>query len=202
MFLLSDLSTYSGSPAENASLETDPPANLDEDTLIRLSREDLAQFRPLYERWLPPVYRYFYHRVGSVQEAEELTSQVFLAVCEGLPKYLHRGYFAAWLFSIARRRAADYYRQRQSPVPMDEVDPADPTADYLAQVARADDIQRLREVIRALPEKDQELIRLRFVSDLTYAEIAALFKRNKEAVRKQLSRLLVRLLNQLEESDE
>ena len=57
-------------------------------------------------------------------------------------------------------------------------------------------------MIRALPEKDQELIRLRFVSGLTYGEIAPLFKSNKEAVRKRLSRLLVRLLNQLEERDE
>ena len=51
------MSDHSGSTAENASLEADLAANLDEDKLIRLAREDLAQFRPLYERWLPPVYR-------------------------------------------------------------------------------------------------------------------------------------------------
>ena len=85
-------------------------SGLDECNLIRMAAEDLAHFKPLYEKWMPRIYRYFYHRVGSAQEAEELTSQVFLAVCEGLPNYRHRGYFAAWLFGIARRRAADYYR--------------------------------------------------------------------------------------------
>ncbi len=196
-------------PYNGVLLVVDPEVNsdqvlsgLDESELIRMAAEDPAQFKPLYEKWMPPVYRYFYHRVGSVQEAEELTSQVFLAVCEGLPRYRHRGYFAAWLFSIARRRAAEYFRKRPSPVPLEAVDPADPEPDLLAQAAREEDIRRLRELIRALPEKDQELIRLRFVSGLTYGEIAPLIRRNKEAVRKRLSRLLVRLQNQLEEKDE
>ncbi len=196
------MSDHSGSTAENASLEADLAANLDEDKLIRLAREDLAQFRPLYERWLPPVYRYFYHRVGNSQDAEELTAQVFLAVCEKLPAYRHRGHFAAWLFSIARRRAADYFRKRDPSVPLEIIDPADPAPNPLVQAINSDEIQRLRGIIQSLPERDQELIRLRYVAQLTFGAIARLFNRKEDSVRKQLSRLLVRMQNQMEDKYE
>lgn len=179
-----------------------PPAKLDESELLRLAAADLAHFRPLYEKWMPPVYRYFYYRVGNVQEAEELTSQVFLAVCEQLPGYRHRGCFSAWLFGIARRRAAEYFRKRRSHLALEAVDTPDPEADSMTQAAHGDEIHRLRELILALPEKDQEYIRLRFVAGLTYSEMGSLLKKNDEAVRKYLARLLIRLQNRLEGIDE
>jgi RNA polymerase sigma-70 factor (ECF subfamily) len=178
------------------------PLELGESEQIRLAAKDLAHFRPLYEKWMPPVYRYLYHRVGGVQEAEELTAQVFLAVCEKLPAYRHRGHFAAWLFSIARRKTAEYFRKRLRFDSLEVVDIADPEPDPFTQAADGDEIRRLRELIRALPEKDQEYIRLRFMAGLTYGEMAVLFKKRKDAVRKYLSRLLARLQNQLEERDE
>jgi len=185
------------------NLEPEPPSvDGDDGELIRLAKEDLAHFQPLYEKWMPPVYRYFYHRVCNPQEAEELTGQVFLAVCEQLPGYRHQGHFAAWLFAIARRRAADFYRKRQPLAPLDVFNLADPSPDPQEQAAQADEIDGLRELIRALPEKEQELIRLRFAAGLTYSEMAPLLKRNEDAIRKRLSRLLARLQNQMDGKDE
>jgi RNA polymerase sigma-70 factor (ECF subfamily) len=178
-----------------------PPADMAESELLRLAKENLAYFKPLYEKWMPPVYRYLYHRLGSVQEAEELTAQVFLAVCEKLPEYRHQDYFAAWLFGIAHRRAADFYRKRAPSASLDDFDPADPAPDPLAQAVHAEEIRHLRELICSLPEKDQEYIRLRFVAGLTYNEMAALLKSKEDAVRKYLSRLLIRLQNRLEGSN-
>lgn len=198
-----DSPTNNGITANGLGLDYEPPpADLAEGKLLRQAKENLASFKPLYERWLPPVYRYFYHRTGSAQEAEELTAQVFLAVCEKLPDYHHQGRFAAWLFGIARRRAAEYYRKRPRFISLDTFDPADPAPDLLTQAAHTEEIGRLRELVCSLPERDQEYIRLRFVAGLTYCEMATLLKRKEDTVRKYLSRLLIRLQNQLEGSDE
>jgi RNA polymerase sigma factor (sigma-70 family) len=57
----------------------------------------------------------------------------------------------------------------------------------------------LKRLLQTLPEEEQELIRLRFVVQLSYKDIATILRRSKEAVRKQVSRLLDRLQSQLEE---
>jgi RNA polymerase sigma-70 factor (ECF subfamily) len=69
-----------------------------------------------------PVYRYLYKWLGNAKDAEDLTSQVFIDVLEGLVRYRERGNFAAWLFTIARRKVIAVYRQQRPTRPLEEVD--------------------------------------------------------------------------------
>lgn len=166
----------------------------------REARQSLEGFKLLYLKWLLPVYHYFYHRVENAKDAEDLTSQVFLKVYEELPNYHERGYFSAWLYTLVRHKAADFFRKQTTDIPLDTADPADQTSDLLAQTVLTDEIQRLRHLIRSLPEKEQELIQLRFVMGLSYREIGEMLNRKEDAIRKSISRLLARLQNQLEEN--
>src|SRR5512139_3936307 len=86
---------------------------LNESALTERSRDgDAEAFAELYRRYLTPVYRFIFRRVGGdVAVAEDLTSQVFLEALDGLSGYRERGRFVAWLFTIARRRLADRYRK-------------------------------------------------------------------------------------------
>lgn len=67
----------------------------EDEKMVNSAQESLAGFKRLYQKWLPPVYRYFYYRIGDVKDAEDLTSQVFLKVYEELPRYRDRGQFSA-----------------------------------------------------------------------------------------------------------
>ncbi|MCB9134008.1 MAG: RNA polymerase sigma factor [Anaerolineales bacterium] len=80
----------------------------DEPLLIEAARQNPEAFDALYCRYLNPVYRYLFSRVQNQADAEDLTAQVFIEVLEGLARYRDRGTFAAWLFTIARRRAIDH----------------------------------------------------------------------------------------------
>ena len=71
----------------------------------------------------------------------------------------------------------------------------------MAQAIQSDEIQRLDSVIRALPEAELDLVRLRFTAGLTYGDIGALLGKQEDAVRKQLARLLERLHSQMEDDD-
>lgn len=174
----------------------------EDEKMVHSAQESLAGFKRLYLKWLPPVYRYFYYRIGDVKDAEDLTSQVFLKVYEELPRYRDRGQFSAWLFTIVRHKMTDFFRSQKPTLSFETADGAIQTSDLLAQTIKTDEIERLQKIIRSLPDDEQELIRLRFVVGLGYREIGALLNRKEDAIRKSLSRLLARLQSQLEDTHE
>ena len=79
----------------------------EESALVAGAKQDPQAFAQLYDLYVQRVYRYLLSKVGNEQEAEDLTAQTFLSALQGLERYTHRGNFAAWLFSIARRKVAD-----------------------------------------------------------------------------------------------
>ena len=170
-----------------------------EDTeAIAKSQKDPDEFSELYDRYVQPVYRYLYYRTGSAAEAEDLTSQTFLAALEALPRYRDQGNFAAWLFRIARGKVIDHARRQKNQLPLEEEYPAEGN-DLLAQVAHADEIERLAALIRQLDEDEQELVRLRYTAGLPFAQIAAILGSNENTVKKSLYRVMARLQSQLED---
>ncbi len=87
-------------------------SQLDDAALAKEARRDAEAFTILYRRYVTPLYRYLYHRLGNVKDAEDLTAQVFTDALEGLASYREHGRFSSWLFTIAHRRLIDLYRQR------------------------------------------------------------------------------------------
>jgi RNA polymerase sigma-70 factor (ECF subfamily) len=173
--------------------------NVDQ-TPSKKAKRNLAVFERLYRKWVTPVYRYFRYRVNSDKEAEDLTSQVFLKVCEHLPNYKEDGRFPAWLFTIVRNQSADFFRTQKPTISLEEVDLSDDRVNPQEQAALKDDLNRLKRLLRALSEKDQEMIQLRYVAQLPYKDIAAILGGTRDAVRKQVNRLLARLEDQMEEN--
>ena len=170
---------------------------VDETSLVSSAQRNPAEFAALYDRYFRQVYHYMYSRIGSAAEAEDLTAQTFLAALETLPRYHHRGHFAAWLFTIARNKARDFYRTGMPPIPLDENHP-DKADDPLSQVIQTDQVEQLANLIRKLDADEQDLLRLRYVADLSFAEIGVCLGRKEDTVKKTFYRLLARLQRQLE----
>jgi RNA polymerase sigma-70 factor (ECF subfamily) len=180
------------------------PASAEEDApLVTAARHDPAAFAPLYRRYVTPIYRYLYSRLGNVADAKDLTAQVFTEALEGLHRYRERGNFAAWLFTIARHKVTDHYRRQRPHVPLNEaLDSPAESADPLARVVQEETLQRLAVLVARLDEKQQELLRLRFAAGLTYGEMGTLMGRSEAAIKMAMHRLLRRLEAEWEESDE
>jgi RNA polymerase sigma-70 factor (ECF subfamily) len=173
------------------------PVEQDEAALILTVRRDPEAFARLYDRYIQPVYRYLYSRAGSADDAEELTAQTFLAALESLPRYDHRGYFSAWLFSIARRKAVDFFRRREA-LPLEEAEEVSSGVDLPGEAARGEQIRELARLIGTLEDGERELIRLHFTAGLTFAEMASILGKKEDAVKKSVYRLLERLHGRME----
>jgi len=181
------------------SQDTKGIAFLEEASLFKAACSDPAVFNQLYLAYIRPIYRYIYCKVGDVKQTEDLTAQVFLDALESLPRYHHNGHFSAWLFSIARHKVVDHYRTQLSDLPIEVTDgESDNKVDPLSTLIQTEETQRISKFIHLLDEQDQELLRLRFVAELNFAEIARLINSNMEATKKRFYRLLAHLRQQLE----
>lgn len=170
--------------------------------LIQNAKQDPEAFGIIYHRYVQSVYKYFYHRTWNQHEAEDLTAQTFLAALEGLARYHDNGHFSAWLFSIARRKAADHFRTKTKQPVVDISDEIPVESDFLKDIVQSEKLTKIARLFNDLPEKDKELIRLRFVADLSFAEIGRILHRKEGTTKKALYRIVNRLKSKLEEENE
>jgi RNA polymerase sigma-70 factor (ECF subfamily) len=174
----------------------------DEIRIIKAARQDPKVFGELYKLYVEQVFRYLFSRIGNVHEAEDVTAQTFLEAFESFDKFRQDGHFASWLFGIARNKAMDHFRRRDRSSHVDEFNEL-PVEDYaLVRMIKTEQEEALSKLIQTLPEEDRELLRLRFLADMSYPEIARFLHRNEDAVKKTTYRLLARLHSQLEVSNE
>ncbi|MCL5999833.1 MAG: RNA polymerase sigma factor [Chloroflexi bacterium] len=178
-----------------------PPASLclPEETALAIeaacNREAYAE---LYRRYATSVYRYMLAYTGNTHDAQDLTAQTFLAGLEGIAGFRARGTFAAWLFSIARRKAIDHYRRHPRTIPIDSLEDT-PHPDQQPDQAFEDrfNYEQLAGLIRTLAPDRAEAITLRVFAELSIGEIAELMGRSESAVRMLLSRAVHDLKHKL-----
>ena len=180
--------------------EADLPEN--EDQLVRQSQADPAAFGPLFDHYAPRVYRYALHRVGTVADAEDITSRTFTDALQSLNRYRpsRNGSFGGWLFTIARRRCVDLYRAPVS-LPLSLFDLQDKTSGPVDEAIAKDNQRRLEGILKELTDKEQELLRLRFAGELTYREIGDILGKSEAAAKMSLTRLIKRMRILWEEKD-
>lgn len=174
------------------------PVELEMDVLQRAMAGEETALAQVYDIYARPVYRYHYSRVGNAADAEDLTSQTFMAVLEALPRYQHRGRFTAWMFQIARNKAMDHFRRNHKLSDLSESLADTVQASALEAVYQKESFARLKALMRMLNDDERELLRLRYTAGLSFVQIGQLLGRTEDAVRKSVRRILDRLALQME----
>lgn len=174
-----------------------------DDQLIRSAQRGVDDaFGELYDRYLPPVFRFLYARLNNRQDAEDLAEEVFIRVWRSLDKYEDQGVpFISFLFKIARNVLIDHYRSMGRMAPQETIEGksiqdhhADPSEIAMTHI----DNQEVRQVLEKLRDDYRMVLVLRFLSELSPEEVAQVMGRSPGAVRVLQHRALISLRALLE----
>jgi RNA polymerase sigma-70 factor (ECF subfamily) len=130
----------------------------------------------LYLEQIGPIYRFIYSKVGNREEAEDLTSQVFLKAVRSLDGKREPASIRQWLFQVARTTVADYWRSwyRLPSASLETLltagweGPAD-DAQLWPEGAPA---ERVAHILQALPQQQRDVLTCRFLLALSIRDTA------------------------------
>ncbi|MFH1031224.1 MAG: RNA polymerase sigma factor [Chloroflexota bacterium] len=153
--------------------------------LQRAVKRDKTAFTGLYERHLDHVYKYVYYWLPSQADAEDITQEVFVRAWRSIDRYKVTGApFVSWLITIARNLIASHYRSTKKFVPFPETDPPSEKNDNPETIIETNFTRDyVREAILKLKGEKQKVIHMRFISDMSYEEIAKALNKSEVAIR-------------------
>ncbi|MBP7587640.1 MAG: sigma-70 family RNA polymerase sigma factor [Thermoanaerobaculia bacterium] len=161
------------------------PLDPTDEALVRsVLSGDRDRFELLVERYQTRLVNYLYRMVRNLEEAHDLTQEVFIRVYQALDRYDSQYRFSTWLFRVAQNAAIDVIRKRRIQlVPLTrradeggeamvdlELPDGQPSALESLQGRELD--ASIRAAIDTLPWEYRELILLRHYGELAYEEIA------------------------------
>jgi RNA polymerase sigma-70 factor (ECF subfamily) len=186
-------------------LSPQPPAI---DVLIEKCLDgDQAAWEQIVRQHWRKVFNVAYKFVGSHEQAEDLTQDIFLKIFRSLETFDRRANFQTWLISVSRNLCIDHYRsvrkERQTidrDVPAENLSPVSTTVSPLAALENRDLAALLRQALQTLPQSLRMAVLLRDIQELSYLEIAERLRLPEGTVksrinrgRKELARQILRL---------
>ncbi|MCF7830928.1 RNA polymerase sigma factor [Candidatus Gracilibacteria bacterium] len=148
-------------------------------------------FGRLFDLFFDKIFRYIQFRVAE-NEAEDLTSDVFLKVVENIKSYktTKNASFSAWIFRIAHNTVIDFYRRKKELLGLND----ETNEDFFLQIPdenpRPDeqtntyyDIQKLKEALKSLPDNQREILEFKYLEGFSNTEIAHITGKSEGNIR-------------------
>ena len=166
------------------------------DALIeRCLRGDQAAWEQIVRQHWRKVFNVAYKFVGSHEQAEDLTQDIFLKIFKSLDTFDRRANFQTWLISVSRNLCIDHYRsvrkERQTidrEVTAEDVSPVSATVSPLAALENRDLAALLRQALQGLPQSLRMAVLLRDIQELSYQEIAERLRLPEGTVKSRINR--------------
>lgn len=173
-------------------------------TLIEKAQSDPRAFGELYDYYFPKVFRYVSWRVGNQRDTEDIVSTVFMRALDKLDSFTPQqdASFSSWLFRIAHNAVVDHYRTQIKRVYVDIDDVPEIEDDVLLPdtlAERKNVFQHAQRMVNTLPERQKEIVSMRFFADMRNKDIAQVLGIAEKSVASSLARALATLRDTMDE---
>lgn len=175
-----------------------PPSPTDEELLKQYQQGDTHAFHTLVERYAAPIFNLAYRLTRDRMEAENITQETFLRIVTSRQRIRLDEPIKPYVFRIALNLCRDLARKRH-PVLFADLTRTEPDQDAeesiiddapepWEKIAQAELQARLSDAVKQLPARYQAVLILRYVEDLSYADIAKTIGLSLNTVRTHLRR--------------
>ncbi len=149
----------------------------------RSKKYDEIDFAEVYQVHRLQVYRYSLSRVGHIDDAQDITAQVFLKAYRNLPNYRQDVPIIAWLMGITRNQIADYHRRHREDISL-SVLPDIPSHNKSLEesIEHKHQIKRVTQALNALSDDRRDVLAMRLFAGLKNQEIAEIMGKSPDAV--------------------
>ncbi len=186
-------------PATEVRVQVEGHAPCDEDVAALFSAGDERALAWAYERWGGLVHGVAVRALGSTQDAEDVTQQVFVSAWTGRGGYRpEAGPLRAWLIGITRHRVADAFARRQREQRAMAAAGLDLHSHATTTDPQAEDRLLLLDELARIGEPQRGIMELAFFHDLTHEQIADRTGLPLGTVKSHIRRTLTRLRARLE----
>jgi RNA polymerase sigma-70 factor (ECF subfamily) len=161
--------------------------------LVCKAQKNLNDFVPLYEYYLPKIYRYISFKIRDQQAVEDIVAQVFCDALEHLSSFQWRGIsFGAWLYKIAYHMVMDYYKK---PVvqPFSDESNIPHQQDLVEEINSSWSLEKVYEALKTLPEISQQIVTLRIAEGLSHQEIGFIIGKSADSTKVYYSKAIQQL---------
>ncbi len=177
----------------------------------RVLAGDNDAFGLLVEKYQTKVYNLALRMCGNEDDALDLAQDAFVRAWRSLGSFQFESSFSTWLFRLSSNICLDFLRakKRRAAVSLTvssddeeetQLDLPDPGMGPEDAVIAAEDRRLLMEALNGLPADQRQIITLRAINDLSYAEIAEILGLQEGTVKSRLSRARTALRNKLLQS--
>jgi RNA polymerase sigma-70 factor (ECF subfamily) len=180
----------------------------DEELVGLVLSRDPGYFEEIVIRYQKKLLLYLCHLIGASDEAPDLLQNVFAKVFEHLANFDTTRKFSSWIYRIAHNEAVNYLK-RQSYRKLvdwetltdskDKLDIADVSETPLEAQLRDEARIAVRKAMNTLPNKDKEILQLRYYLDKSYTEMSNILHKPENTIASTLSRAKKKLLQALED---
>ncbi len=173
----------------------------DNQLIERIRGGDSDSFAPLIERYKRTIFNLMYRYSNSVDDAADMTQDVFCRVYEKLDRYREEQKFFSWFYTLALNYARDWRKQRCSDArKIRRFEPGEQTAGNQPEheTESKQQIEKLMLALETLSEDRKEMLILRYRHERSIKELAEIFDLSESAVKMRLHRSLEELGHKLD----
>lgn len=169
--------------------------------ILKLQNKNTEAFAKVYDAYMEKIYRFIFFKISNKQEAEDMTSEVFLKAWEYILEGKDIISLRSFLYAVARNKVIDLYRKRgkNNIINLVEIEQIkDNSADPNKLIDNEMNRKNIFAFLDKLKSEYKEVLLLRYVEDFSISEISEILGKNKGNIRVLVHRALEALREVME----